>query len=158
MNETRPTCRNGDCNQGRECPARAQQAMPLRGPVWLLATAACAAFWWLLYAQFGIVGAVGTATVFIVGIALAVVSGAMERYLPPEDGDTHAGFPPPTRTADARLIEQQTQQMLDRAQREAAHRQRLAQVLQQRQLRASYDARRRELVPPADLNGPNGQV
>lgn len=155
MNEPRTSCCNSDCNQGRECPARAQQHTSLRGPVWLLATAACAVFWWLLYAHFGIAGVGGMAIIVIVGVLLAVAGGAMDRYLPPEDGDTHAGFPPPTRTADARLIERQTQQMLDRAQREAAHRQRLAHALQQRQLRASYDARRRELVPPADLHSPN---
>lgn len=135
------TCCNHDCLKGRACALRPQRApwCPARATVWRLAILGTAAFWLLLYAlvpwssvftwiwhvlqQHSLLIAVALVVCVMVGVAIGMLYGLFDRYMPPEEGDTHAGFPPPTRTADAGVIERQTTALLRRAQQQARQQQ-----------------------------------
>lgn len=160
-------CCNHDCDQGRACPARAAPhdrpaTAAERRMVLLVCVALCAAAWaavillppWATWwaAAVALAGEYGFAIVGgVLGLAAismaayAIVTDAMDRHIPRDAGDTHAGFPPPTRTACAKTIERQADRALARAEREARQRARLAQQLQQQALPPSYPRQR----PPA---------
>lgn len=156
-------CCNHDCLQGRACAERV--ARVLRDPpstvtprtAWALCLLACMGLWsaviflppwseWWATAV-AIVGTYGWVLVgALVGLlalgmaAHAVIAGALDRYLPPaEAGDTHAGLPPITRTADARVIERQATAALQHAAQQARTRERLnARLHRAGQLPPSY--------------------
>lgn len=169
------TCCNHKCNQGRDCRARAsmqdgpatpaERRMVVLACIALCGTAWAALLllppwstWWAgavaLAGDYGWAMVGGAVGLLAVGRAVyAVVTYAIDRHVPADAGDTHAAFPPPTRTADAQRIERQAAALLRRAERDARDRHRLAQQLRTRQLRASYDAARRPATTAADWNG-----